>query len=424
MSKEIKVAILITGDEIMTGKTQDTNSNYICKEFAAIGSYVNQIVSLGDNLNLITETIANLIEHFDILIINGGLGPTSDDFTNLSLANALSEPLEENQLALEQVTAWMKTRYNKTVSKTNLKQAWMPRNAQPIVNNNGSAPGIFYHYKNCRIYCTPGVPKELRLMWTEQIKPQILKEYKISQKTIWQLRTFGVGESKLQEKINSILVSDDYKQKIGFRAIDPYVDFKIYGDQSVNKTVALLYNKIKEHLGGYAISEAEEGLEQICVKLLLKSKLKIAIAESASGGNLSAMITSIPGASKVFIEGTVCYSEEAKMSLLQIERQMLDKYSAVSAEVTAALAKNTRKNSQADIAIAITGYTDSGPSDKLGQFFIAWVGADFELVEEFKFNSERPRMQRQAGYAALDGLRRLLLKIDQAKNYSFDFLVK
>ena len=218
----MKIALLITGDEILKGDLKDSNSHYLIQQIADKGLRVEKVVVLGDNLNILAQEIKILSQDFDLLIINGGLGPTVDDYTSEALSIASNSPLVINKKAKKLVEQTLKNKGRK-ITPIEEKQAKIPEIAVPIFNKLGIAPGIFLEINHCKIFSTPGVPKELYSMFQEEISPQIKNE---SYTKTLLVRCFGIAESQLEEKTSQYLkIENDLK--LGFRAYFPYVDVKL-----------------------------------------------------------------------------------------------------------------------------------------------------------------------------------------------------
>nr|MBL0711496.1 competence/damage-inducible protein A [Colwellia sp.] len=222
-----KIQLLLTGNELMTGDIVDSNSAMIAEYLKELGLKISRKITIADDLPLLINEINQLAEQSDILIINGGLGPTVDDLTTQALAKATKVVLTEHIDALKHVTAWCKKR-GVTLNTPNLKQAMLPQGCEIIANRQGSAVGFKVKYFNCDIYCTPGVPHELKTMLIEQIKPDIAKKiptHLISDVT--RLQVFGLGESTLQKMVDEQLPDWPSDIELGFRAGMPLLEIKL-----------------------------------------------------------------------------------------------------------------------------------------------------------------------------------------------------
>ena len=221
----MKIALLITGDEILKGDLRDSNSYYLIQKFTELGHPVSQVVILGDDLHALSAKVKNLAKDFDILIINGGLGPTIDDYTSQALSMAMDCALVENKEAKVQLKNILKEK-GKKISPANLKQAYLPKNATSILNSIGTAPGIYAELTGCKIFCTPGVPKELFVMFDEQVLPALASSLSEHKTETMLLRCFGAGESHLQEILSKKFsltdsIKPDSSIKLGFVLIFP-----------------------------------------------------------------------------------------------------------------------------------------------------------------------------------------------------------
>ena len=222
----MKIQLLMTGNELMTGVTLDSNSNYIVRQFADIGLGIFRIQTIGDDLELLVAEIQRLSKESDILLINGGLGPTRDDLTAEALAIASGQELVVNSAALEQVSAWCERR-GIILRDANRKQAYLPAGASVLCNETGSAPGIGLLLHDCQIFCTPGVPGEMKVMLEKQVLPRIAESIPLRQMDIKRLHLFGIGESSVEQLIREKIDPWPDNVGLGYRAGLPTLELKL-----------------------------------------------------------------------------------------------------------------------------------------------------------------------------------------------------
>ncbi len=422
--KKPNVQLLLTGNELMTGDIVDSNSAMIAQQLKELGLDISRKVTIADDLAILVNEISQLAEHADILIINGGLGPTVDDLTAQALAKATNVKLTEHPKALEHLTTWCKKRRVK-LSTPNLKQAILPQDCTIIPNNQGSAVGFKVNYLNCNIYCTPGVPRELKVMLTEQIMPDIAKS--IPNKLILdvtRLQVFGLGESTLQKMVDDKLPDWPQSIELGFRAGMPLLEVKLTTtNQKAHDQKHIWQKKLIQILGDHVIAQINNEPLTLAKHVLLKladNNLKITTAESCTGGLIASMITQEAGASALFEAGFVTYSNHMKTKLLGVQEQLLNNYGAVSHEVVIAMAQGALKNSSADLAIAVSGIAgpDGGSEKKpVGTVWIAWGSKNNLKSVCLLMPLPRHYFQKYIASIGLDLIRRELMDSQEIPYY-------
>lgn len=416
----MQIALLITGDEILAGDLQDSNSFYLIQKFSELNLRITQVAVVGDNPQIITSKIKTLSKESDILIVNGGLGPTVDDYTSQCLATALNCDLIENQEALKQVTKILQQKGRK-INQANMKQVIIPRKAKPIFNRAGTAPGIYAELNTCQIFCTPGVPKELFIMFEEQILPKITQTQ--TTKTLL-IRNFGVGEASLQTLISKECLFDkNDKIKLGFRTDFPYLDIKITSFSKENQSQAQQkFKKLQQLLKHTAFATKPITLGETIVELLNKEKKTISFAESCTGGLLTSQITAVARSSKIFQASYITYNSVQKKECLNVSDKAF-KFGEVSKEVVTAMLLGALAKSGSDLGAAISGIAgpDGGTKEKpVGTIWIAWGNKKNFAAKKFNFVTKgRKTIQILAANLVLDLLRRKIENIPYLENYSF-----
>jgi nicotinamide-nucleotide amidase len=421
----MKCQLIMTGDELMTGATIDSNSAYIAEQLHHMGISVSKIVTLGDSLAELAHEIYSAAQQVELVIINGGLGPTDDDLTAMALANAFQKPLQNHPAAEQHIRDWCAAR-KVNPNQANLKQALLPAGSSILPNPLGSAPGIRYVAKNnrqgCVIFCTPGVPVEMRHMLQESIIPELKVLFPDSQENFTKrLQVFGMGESSIQQKIHDQLPSWPDEITLGFRAGMPTLEVKL----TVNHKKFLSLrdhweDKVRTLLGFYIIGEENDSLQSTVVEALTQKKQTITTAESCTGGLIASMITSISGSSKVFESGFVTYSNDIKQRILDVDTETLSQHGAVSKEVVSQMANGALKKSGADYAVAVSGIAgpEGGSAEKpVGTVWIAWGRPGGIKTHQFFYPAERKTFQQLAAAYALDLIRREILQITELPRY-------
>ncbi len=411
------VTIVNIGDELLIGQTINTNASYIGKKLAGIGFIPNVNLIIPDIETSILDTFNKFIPISDVIIVTGGLGPTHDDITKKCIAKYFNDEITLNDDLYKDLVSYFEKR-NRPLTKTNEEQAYFPNKAIPIKNKKGTAPGIYYKIDGKLFFAIPGVPFEMRIMLDEFILDEIEKHFKpskvIKMKT---LLTAGIPESFLYEQLGDIneLLGNS---KLAFLPGDFGVKMRITvfensQDEADNK-ISEIEQKIRTLVGQYIYGVNDDTIEKIVYRLLSQRDLKLALAESCTGGLISKLITDIPGASEVYDRGVVVYSNSAKIELLGVNEETIVKYGAVSNEVAIEMAKKIKSISGADIGLAVTGIMGpgGGSAEKpVGTVHIAICDDKSIISKKFIFGDEREFNRNRTALYALDMLRKHLLGI-------------
>ncbi len=409
----MRVALLLTGSELMTGDIVDSNSAMIAEQCLDQGFQVAYKVTVPDEMALLISEIERLSQLYEVLIVNGGLGPTQDDMTAEALAEVLGKPIAEHAEALSHLTAWCEQR-NYHLSDANRKQAMLPEGIDLLPNSIGSAVGFWTEHNGCRIYCTPGVPHELKLMLREEILPR-LQTCDNRQKQTKRLRfsTFGYGESKLQQMLAETFPEwPDYLEQ-GFRASLPLIELKLKVEEAKYHASLMEWgNKIEDLLGDHIVASDQRSIAQVVVDLLSQKGKTVTCAESCTGGKVASLITEISGASNVFEAGIVSYSNEIKHRLLSVSNDSLEKYGAVSEAVVREMLRGALDLSGADLGVSVSGIAgpNGGTAEKpVGTVWLAWGSKEEIKARQFYFPGSRVFFQEVVSALALDLIRRELI---------------
>ena len=423
MQDQPKIQLLLTGNEIMSGDTIDSNSSTIALSLAGQGLSIHRKVTLGDNYGLLKTEISILIQQSDALIINGGLGPTVDDLTSQVLSDAVGLPLEENTVALSHLKQWCKKR-GASLNAANLTQALLPRGCTIIANPKGSAVGFAITIDKCLIICTPGVPSELRDM-LEEITGMLGQHLNYSGKSdILRLQCFGIGESTIQQMITDYPKHWPKQVELGFRAGVPQLEVKLTIHKNNHKK---LQQQCKEQLyemcGDHIIGEGGIRIAAAVLELLDQQKKTLTTAESCTGGLIASMLTSIPGSSSGFHAGFVTYANHIKTSVVGVNHSSLSEEGAVSETVVRQMAIGAIQKSSSDYAIAVSGVAgpDGGTYDKpVGTVWMAWGTQNNIKTYCLLYDVERQLFQSMVAAIGLDLIRREILGITSTPQYFKD----
>ena len=414
MPKRLNIQCLMTGNEVMSGDTIDTNSAHIAQVLGANGLTIARRVTVNDDINQLLSELSDMVRTADIVIMNGGLGPTIDDLTAEVLALLADEPLVIHPDAEAQLLAWCERR-GQLPNEANLKQRLLPRSAEIIPNARGSAPGIDITVGDTRLFATPGVPSEMRDMMPliiERIESQWGAR---AHANVMRLHTFGLGESNAQQLINSSGFDWPESVELGFRASAPTMEIKLtVADTKDLPAQQACADHIAALFGDHILGTGETSIGQSMVELLSERGLTLTTAESCTGGLIASLITQIPGSSKAFHAGFVTYDDAIKSSVLGVRQSDLDQYGAVSKAVVEQMALGALRASNADYAIAVSGIAgpDGGSIDKpLGRVWIAYGSSSDLRTIELTWPLPRILFQTMVAAAALDLLRRHILEL-------------
>jgi len=408
----MKVAIITTGDEILQGIITDTNSAWLSEKCNSLGHRVVWQFSVSDEVNDIAQSFRFAAQKADIVLISGGLGPTSDDITLQVAASCFEKELIKDEAILKKIRERFELR-GLSMTESNEKQAYLLEGSCELPNEVGTAPGVQVEWENTTFFFLPGVPNELYQIFTDSIKPWLENNADecVAEKI---LRCFGLPEAEVDTKIKA---ADLCGAKLSFRAKYPEVLLKLVARGSDRKTLAQHVSQAAQNLqvclGDVIYNEGEEELFAKVGALLQEKNLKLGVAESCTGGYLASCITDVSGASRYFDRAFITYSNEAKTESLAVDPSIIEKYGAVSEQVASAMAKGVLQKSNADFALALTGVagpTGGTKSKPVGTVFIALAskGSDEAQVEHFIFSRSRTAFKQAASWTAMNMLRKSL----------------
>lgn len=419
-NRELKVQLLLTGNEIMSGDTVDSNSALIARRLGELAISVHRKVTVGDDIDLLGTELAAMADDADLLIVNGGLGPTVDDLTADVLAGVTGVGIEEHPVALAHLQGWCAQR-RLTLNAANLKQAMLPAGATVIDNPIGSAVGFELMVGACRVICTPGVPGELAAMLDGIVADLARRMDRPVERSILRLQTFGLGESTAQQMIDDHIDDWPAEVELGFRAGAPQMEIKL----TINEASALqarqrCREQLDSLLGDHIIGEGDTLLAERVLELLRERGATLTTAESCTGGLVASMLTRIPGSSDAFHAGFVTYANTIKHTVLGVEEQTLDREGAVSEPVVRQMALGAMERSGAEYGLAVSGIAGpgGGTRDKpAGTVWLAWGTRDALHTRCLRWPVERTLFQTMVAAAGLDMIRRTLLGIDTEPRY-------
>ena len=406
----MKAELITIGDEILIGQIVNTNSVFLAKALNNRGIEIIQITSISDKKEDIISALKSSEKRAKLVILTGGLGPTSDDLTKQTLCSFFDDKLIENKEILDHIEEIFKKYVTTPINEQNRKQALLPSKAKIFKNNYGTASGMWFEKNGQVIISLPGVPFEMKSLMTNEVIPKLQNHFTrpfIVHKTII---TYGLGESAIAEIIsiweNSL--PDDLKLaylpnlgRVRLRISGKGPDRKSINDK-IDKEIDKLLPLIKDIFVGYEDVSSFE--EKIKAQFLLKNKT-LSLAESCTGGEISARLAKVPGASKYFVGSIISYQTQSKSDLLSVPKNIIEKNSVVSKQVAEMMAQNVRKKFNSSLGVATTGNAGPSKGDSNAEIGTVWIAISSDkriISERFTFGKHRERVIGKAVNKALE----------------------
>ncbi|HEY9033159.1 MAG TPA: CinA family nicotinamide mononucleotide deamidase-related protein [Pseudomonadales bacterium] len=404
-----EIGLLMTGHELMTGDTIDSNSAWLGQVLSDAGLAITEKVTLGDDHDALVNHLHRLTRSHRLLLINGGLGPTQDDLTASALATVAGQPLIVNEAARQHVVRWCEKR-GFSANPANLKQALLPQTACIFPDAPGSAPAFYLTINNCLVIATPGVPGELKTITRQQLLPFLRKHHPLPVMQAWQRhQLFGIGESSLQQLINNDYAAINHDYDVGFRVNFPYLELKLKQRPAPSPQAQDHLNNLLNRLADYRIGDGGETMARQLVDLLRQRHETIATAESCTGGRIASDITAVSGASAVFPGAIVSYANSSKSRLLGVSETTLQHFGAVSEETVKAMLDGVFRQFACNYGVAVSGIAgpDGGSAEKpAGTVWISWGSRDKRHCTCLLLPLERLAFQQMVSTICLDLVRR------------------
>ena len=411
-------AIIVSiGDELLIGQVVNSNAAFIAQRLHAVGVSVGRTVTVGDDEGEIVRAFREALEDADIMVATGGLGPTHDDITKSAVCKFFGADLVKDEGALKDIVDLLQHR-NIMPTDVVKQQALVPRGASVIQNKVGTAPGLYIRKDGKYFFALPGVPYEMEAMVDEFIVPLLRTEAAGSFIVHRTLNTTGISESALAERLGDLATLLG-TAKLAFLPSITGLRLRISAAGSDRRKLEVLVGEVENHIrqkaDQFIFGVGDETLEAVIGRLLTDRKMTLAVAESCTGGLLSHRITNVPGSSQYFDRTVVSYSNQSKLDLLEVPGELVKSHGAVSKEVAMAMAKGIRETSHADIGISTTGIAgpSGGSAEKpVGLVWVGYSDKNETTARKFNFGNDRLRVKERAAQAALDLIRRKILKID------------
>ncbi|MBR3948012.1 MAG: competence/damage-inducible protein A [Clostridia bacterium] len=376
--------LISVGTEILLGDILNTNAQYLSKELASLGIGVTHQCTVGDNRERLLSAIDLAFSRCEMIIFTGGLGPTPDDLTKEVCSEYFGKELLMDEAIAEDIRKYFKDR-NRTMPESNLKQALVPKDATVLYNTCGTAPGFIMEKDGKTMIILPGPPNEMTAMFRKSVRPFLSEKSDCIIKS-HTVRTFGIGESDMSERVRDLLFMEN-------PTVAPYaksgeallrVTAKAESEEKADGLMKDVISEIESRLGDYIYGIDVSSTEEALSKILKEKKMTVSFAESCTGGLCGKRMTDLSGASQIFHCGVISYSNEIKEKVLSVKKEHLTKYGAVSAVVAAEMAEGVRLLSSSSIGVSVTGEAGptSGDGKPVGLIYIAVTDGERLLIKE------------------------------------------
>ncbi len=408
----MRAEILSIGTELLLGQITDTNATYVAQQLGALGIDLYFVSQVGDNLERLTETLARARNRSDIVIMTGGLGPTEDDLSREAIAAVLDETPTIDADYEKTLRAFFASR-GVEMPEHNIKQAWVLPSVTPLANPVGTAPGWWAERDGKIIVAMPGVPHEMKRMWEQQVVPRLRERSGGSVLFTRTLRVAGLGESTVEERLESLIHSHNPTVATYAKAdaVDVRISAKAQTREEAERLVGDFEEQARRVLGQHVFGVDRDTPASVALQMLVERSLTLATMESCSGGLLASTITDVPGSSAAFVGGLVAYATELKVQW-GVPAEIVEDHGAVSIETARAMALAIRERLGADVGIGVTGV--AGPAQQedkpVGTVHIAVASSQHTSDTSQLFRGSRDEIKWRAALTAVNVLRLHLLR--------------
>lgn len=411
----MKAEILCVGTELLLGDIVNTNAQYLSSRLADLGISIYHQSVVGDNVERLKKEFEEAFSRADLVITTGGLGPTPDDLTKETGAEYFNKKMLLDQDSLDKLNSYFIKNGKGDLKGNNIKQAYFPEGSVVFPNNHGTAPGCAIDENGKVLIVLPGPPREMKPMFEESVVPFLKKysKYVLKSKV---LKICGIGEGIMAEKIANIINNSTNP------TVAPYakewevtlrITSKANSEEEASKLIEPVEMQIRNRLGENIYGENDTSLEEVIAKLLMSKNFTISTAESCTGGMIASRLVDYPGISNVFMEGAVTYSNDAKVNRLNVKKETLEKFGAVSAETAKEMAEGIARTAGTNIGLSTTGVAGPGGGTNEKPVGLVYVGLYINgnvQVKKLELPGNRDMIRRRTTITALDWVRRELLK--------------
>jgi len=422
MNTTPQAEILNIGDELLIGQIVNTNAVWLAQELNKRGVAVQRMTTVGDREMDIVAALTHAMQHQDIIIITGGLGPTKDDLTKDILTRFFNTRLVFHEEVFQLLDSFFKKR-GRVLNEANKTQCYVPEACTVLMNYWGTAPGMLFEKEGKIIVSLPGVPLEMKELMNKYIFPLIESRYTLPPLIHRSFLTEGIPESELMTILADWENNLPPSIKLAYLPSAGQVTLRLSTLNTDGKGKELILEqeeKLKAIIGHEIVGYDGETLEQVIQRIFIENKLTLGTAESCTGGYIAHKITSVPGSSAYFMGSVVSYHNRVKQEILQVKNETLQTVGAVSKETVIQMAENARKMLHTDYTIAVSGIAgpDGGTPEKpVGTVWVAWATPQGTLTKKYRFGNDRLTNIHRTYQAALGVLRKLVLNIPVGENF-------
>lgn len=415
----MKAEIIATGTEILLGQTLNTSAHYLTGKLSELGIEVDYHTTVGDNKERLEQVLLRGIERSDLLVITGGTGPTVDDLSKELVAKILGLNMILDPASLEKIRHFFSMR-GIEMPETEKKQAYFPEGAQILPNNHGTAPGAIVPNQGKLFIILPGPPSEMQPMFEDYVWPALEQKAQGDQMRmhVRVIKVFGLGESEIEQKLQNFIGGSNPSMTLLAKHAEMHIRLVSRGDARMAMTqLDEAEHFIRERLGDSVFATDEETMIGLVIRSLKQKQMTIATAESCTAGMLGTLLTQESGSSEYFLGGVISYSNALKEKFLGVKPQTLEEYGAVSAQTAQEMAQGIREYANSDLGVSITGIAGPTGGSREKPVGLVYIGlATPEGIEaiKFQFHGGRDSVRQLSVQAALDCVRRYMLKIERS----------
>lgn len=411
--------IITIGDEILIGQVLDTNSAFLGHELSKLGINVVRITSVRDNRDSILAALDGVAKNTGLVIITGGLGPTTDDITKQSLAEYFGSKLVIDHQVLARIDTWLKQR-GVMMNDLNARQALLPDNCEILPNYNGTAQGMWFTRGGRSFVSLPGVPYEMENIFTGELAPRLKERFELPVIRHMTVLTTGIPESKMAMLIGKWEKSLPDNIRLAYLPSPGILKLRLTGSETAGRgsqletEMNLRIRELELIIGKNIFGYGNERLPEVVGRLLRERALKLSVAESCTGGKLGELITSVPGSSDYFKGGLIAYSNDVKIRELGVNESIFASCGAVSREVAEQMAMGANRKFGTDLAIAITGIAGPSGGSPVKPVGTTWIAVSYEkkvVSDLYHFGELRDKNILKAAIAGLFMLRNTILDL-------------
>jgi len=412
---DVKASLLMVGDELLIGQVTDTNASWIAAELWRLGIPVLKKITVSDTLDDIKYGLEASLESADLVIMTGGLGPTKDDITKQALADFFDDELIFHEKTFERIQGYFQD-LGRPWNELHRLQCFLPTRAQLLTNELGTAPGMLFREKGRVVVSLPGVPYEMTGIFKRELLPIIRQMVPEKHRHSLTIRTIGIGESDLAEKLETLPSGWDQDVSVAYLPAIGQVRLRLSAkadrEAEAIKRVDRAAEMVEKVLAPWIFGRDDESLEMLVGKLLRERRLTVGTAESCTAGLLAHTIATVPGASDYFTGSVVAYSNDIKHRILAVPAEVLERYGAVSEQTVKAMVAGAIDALQVDMAVAISGIAGPGggtPDKPVGTIWLACGNKDRVTTKLLKLNKDRQRNIEYTVTVGLNMIRKFLM---------------